>query len=180
MMARLACVALVAILILGCAATFQTAPAGSEVAPATRIRDARPQIEREGKLLPYGRGVSANMLGDNSFQPDRLAVLEQRFLQRLGPQVQTIELKNFNVVLLLPINTPLGQMIFPNMPASVKGITDFTTTWVLIELRGSVDGTAFSSDHAEPFPKPAFGQQHETMQRALGAAIDKAIDTVSK
>ena len=178
-MRLLYCIFLVAALV-GCGGTFQIAPAESTLAAATRIKDLRPQVEKEGKLLPYGRDISASMLGDTSFQPDRLAVLEQRFVQRMGANIKAIDLSSFSVVLLLPTNTPLGQMIFPNMPGSFKGVTDLTTTWALVDLRGTVDGRAFSSSHAEQFPKGAFGQQHQIMQRALQSAIDKAVDSVGR
>ena len=66
------------------------------------------------------------------------------------------------------------------MPASVKGITDFSTTWVIVEARGNINTKAFDISHAEPFPRQAFGRQDEVVQKALAAAIEKAISAVEK
>jgi len=170
---------LLVVLISGCAPTFQVAPPEQQVASATRIRDLRPSEERDGKLLPYGREISADMLGDRSFKPDRLSLLEHRLLQRFG-SISSAEVRNFSVVLLLPRTTPLNQIIFPNMPASVKGITDFSTTWVIVEARGNINTKAFDISHAEPFPRQAFGRQDEVVQKALAAAIEKVISAVEK
>lgn len=177
-MKRPAFLAALAIVLGGCVA-YQVGPADSEIPTATRIRDLRPAIERDGKLLPYGRDICADMLADNKFQPERLAILEHRFLQ-IQPHLSAIELDNFSVVLLCPRTTPLDHLIYPNMPTSVKGITDFSTTWIIVELKGHADSKAFFADHAERVPRGAFGRQHEIMQKALYTAIERAINMMPK
>lgn len=163
----------------GCAGTYRIAAPELAVPTPTRIRDLRPTMEREGKLIAYSRDIPATALGDSSFQPDRLAVLEQRLVQSLGPTLGSIEVEHFSVVLLLQTNSLYGQLSFPNRPESFKGITDYSTTWALVDLQGKADGRPFSSSHAEPFPKGALGQQHITMQRAIEGAIGKAVNAMA-
>lgn len=155
------------------------------------VIDSRPEATKQARVTHRESGTPEFWLGDDSFSPDRMTILQSRLHDKIGDKVSknTVAITSFEIRLFNPnpgigdghfvtgvTNSPWGLLGALSAGAMIGAIQGHNSDRSIIcEIEGLSEGNHFSARKVVRLPE---SQVEEGLNEVIRHTIDKIADDI--